>query len=226
MGFSSIKRSIEYTATFALISLTCLFNHFRSSIGFSTLLQKEVYSGGLRRTIATESKDRHVRRKGKQLCIRVHNNASDAKSCSPPNDSQTGPTMGCSLLVFYDSTLKTTALNLQPRTPRLQIFGSCGKVSTFLPSFRALLSFQGWKINFSSNCKNNWDYYYFKSLLLSIYKKISDFLEILVFFAFVYRSMLSLFFNFLIYMRFSGFYRYYSTIIKDKIFYLTLFNQI
>lgn len=84
MGFSSIKRSIEYTATFALISLTCLFNHFRSSIGFSTLFQKEVYSAGLRRTIATESKDRHVRRKGKQLCIRVHNNASDAKSCSPP----------------------------------------------------------------------------------------------------------------------------------------------
>lgn len=155
MGFSSIKRSIGYTATFALISLTCLFNHFRSSIGSSTLFQKEVYSGGLSRTIATESKDRHVRRKGKQLCIRDHNNASDAKSCSPPNDSQTGPTMGYSLLVFYDSTLKTIALNLQPRTPRLQIFGFCGKVSIFSPPFPVLLFFLGWKISFSFNCKNN-----------------------------------------------------------------------
>lgn len=63
------------------------------------------------------------------------------------------------------------------------------------------------------------------SYLIFLYKKISDFLEILILFAFVYRSTLSLFFNFLIYMRFSGFYRYYSTIIRDKIFYLTLFDQ-
>lgn len=61
---------------------------------------------------------------------------------------------------------------------------------------------------------------------LSIYKKISHFLEILIFFAFVYRSMLSLFFNFLIYMRFGGFYRYYSKNVRDKNYYLMLFNQI
>lgn len=67
--------------------------------------------------------------------------------------------------------------------------------------------------------------YLFIRKIYSIYKKISDFLEILILFAFVYRSTLSLFFNFLIYMRFSGFYRYYSTIIRDKIFYLTLFDQ-
>lgn len=178
MGFSSIKRSIGYTATFALISLTCLFNHFRSSIGFSTLFQKEVYSRGLRRTIATESKNRHVRRKGKQLCIRDHNNDSDAKSCSPPNDSQTGPTMGYSLLVFYDSTLKTTALNLQPRTPRLQIFGFCGKVSIFSPLPQFCYLFRVGRLAFPLIIRIIEIIIILNCSFLSIYKKISHFLEI------------------------------------------------